>query len=106
MKIFLAALGCLLAAPAFAAEGLDGASMSLAWAAPFAAMLLSIALAPLLAPKFWHHHYGKVAALWSALTIVPLVAIMGAGPTSHVVFHTAAAEYVPFILMLFALFTA
>jgi Na+/H+ antiporter NhaD/arsenite permease-like protein len=109
MKKFIpafAALGCMLATPALAAEGLDGASMSLLWAAPFAGMLLSIALGPLLAPKFWHHHDGKVAALWAALTIVPLVTFMGAAPTSHVLFHTAAAEYVPFILMLFALFTA
>ncbi|MDB5593322.1 MAG: sodium:proton antiporter [Hyphomicrobiales bacterium] len=109
MKSFipaLAALGCMLATPALAAEGLDGASMSLLWAVPFAGMLLSIALGPLLAPKFWHHHDGKVAALWAGLTIVPLVGFMGAAPTSHVLFHTAAAEYVPFILMLFALFTA
>jgi Na+/H+ antiporter NhaD/arsenite permease-like protein len=104
--VALAAVGCTLATPAFAAEGLDGASMSLLWAVPFAGMLLSIALGPLLAPKFWHHHDGKVAALWAALTIVPLVTFMGAAPTSHVLFHTAAAEYVPFILMLFALFTA
>ena len=27
---------------------------------PFACMLLSIALMPLLAPDFWHHHFGKV----------------------------------------------
>ena len=33
--------------------------------APFAGILLSIALMPLLAPIFWHHHFGKVAAAWA-----------------------------------------
>ena len=106
-KAFLAAaLLCAISTPALAAEGLDGASLSLVWAAPFAAMLLSIALGPLLAPDFWHHHYGKVTALWALITIVPLVLVSGADTTARVLFHTAAAEYVPFILMLLALFTA
>lgn len=35
---------------------------------PFVGMLLSIALMPLFSPKFWHHHFGKVAAFWSLLT--------------------------------------
>ena len=33
---------------------------------PFACMLLSIALMPLLLPNFWHHHFGKVSAFWAA----------------------------------------
>ncbi len=32
---------------------------------PFAGMLLSIALMPLLFPRFWHHHFGKVSAFWA-----------------------------------------
>ncbi|MBX9740000.1 MAG: sodium:proton antiporter [Beijerinckiaceae bacterium] len=104
--IQLAALCCALPGPALAAEGLDGASLSLVWAAPFVAMLLSIAIGPLLAPSFWHHHYGKVTALWAALTIVPLLLVMGPATTAQTLFHTAAAEYIPFILMLLALFTA
>ena len=32
------------------------------WALPFAGILLSIATGPLLFPKFWHAHYGKIAA--------------------------------------------
>src|SRR3982751_1592619 len=45
--------------PALAAS-LDGAAMTWPWALPFLAMLLSIATGPLLLPKFWHHHYGKI----------------------------------------------
>ncbi|MES1241057.1 MAG: sodium:proton antiporter [Acidobacteriota bacterium] len=34
------------------------------WSAlPFAGILLSIALFPLLTPRFWHHHYPKVSLL-------------------------------------------
>src|SRR5512137_117790 len=44
---------------------LDGATLSLLWGLPFAGLLLSIAFAPLFAPKLWHDHYGKIAALWA-----------------------------------------
>src|SRR5829696_5464174 len=53
---------------------LDGAHLSLVWAFPFAGILLSIALFPLLAPKFWEHHFGKIAAFWGAAFIIPCAA--------------------------------
>jgi hypothetical protein len=45
-----------------AAAELDGSQLSALWAVPFASLLLSIAVMPLAAPFFWHHHFGKVAA--------------------------------------------
>ncbi len=104
--IWAVAFGLALTSPALAAEGLDGAKMPLLWAIPFAGMLLSIALGPLLFADIWHHHYGKISAAWGALIVAPLLAIYGFEPTAHVLFHTAALEYIPFILMLTALFTA
>ena len=92
--------------PAFAAEALDGSKLSMLWALPFAGMLLSIALGPLLFADIWHHHYGKIAAVWAALIVAPMALLYGFDAMAHVVFHTAALEYVPFILMLTALFTA
>ena len=108
MKKITAALiwGLALTTPALAAEGLDGAKMPLLWAIPFAGMLLSIALGPLLFPDIWHHHYGKISAGWGALIVAPMMAIYGLDATARVLFHTAALEYIPFILMLAALFTA
>ena len=53
--LVLALLG--LAAPAEAAA-IDGRQLGLAWTLPFAGILLSIALMPILTPAFWHHHYG------------------------------------------------
>lgn len=91
---------------AHAAEGLDGASFGLIWAVPFVGILLSIALGPLLFAHVWHHHFGKIAALWAALVIVPLVLIQGPGVALGAVSHAMLLEYVPFILLLLALFTA
>ncbi|WP_454683630.1 sodium:proton antiporter [Ancylobacter moscoviensis] len=94
-------------APAQAAEGLglDGASLPLRWGIPFVGMLLSIAVIPLLAGHFWHHHYGKVALFWALAFLVPFVASFGAGLAVYEVGHAALLEYIPFIILLFSLFT-
>lgn len=93
--------------PVLAAEaaGIDGASLSLAWGIPFVGMLLSIAVIPLLAGHFWHHNYGKVALLWSLVLLVPFVLAFGSGLVVYEVAHAALLEYVPFIILLFSLFT-
>ena len=103
--IALAAI--VAAAPARAAEahGIDGASLSALWALPFVGILLSIAVMPLAAPQFWHHHYGKVAAAWGLAFVLPFAATQGVGPTGGEVLHTALAEYIPFVILLWALFT-
>ncbi len=103
--IAAALLLCLPAGPAFAASGIDGASMGVLWALPFTGMLLSIALGPILFPHFWELNYGKFAAFWAALVLVPLVALRGFEPALGALAHTALLEYIPFIILLFALFT-
>src|SRR5438128_10945349 len=75
------------------------------WSAiPFAGVLLSIALFPLLAPVFWHHHFSKVSAVWSAMLVVPFVLAYGE-PAVHELAHVAVADYVPFIILIATLFT-
>ena len=75
------------------------------WSAlPFAGMLLSIALFPLLAAGFWHRHYAKVAAAWAVVVIVPFVLAYG-GAAVHELVHMVIVDYVPFIILLGALFT-
>jgi Na+/H+ antiporter NhaD/arsenite permease-like protein len=102
--------GLFMPLPAWAAGveggGLDGASLGIAWALPFAGILLSVALGPLVAPHVWHHHYGKISAGWAVLLLVPLAAVHGSSLTIEVLLHTMVLEYLPFILMLLALFTA
>ncbi|MHB2167234.1 sodium:proton antiporter [Alsobacter sp. R-9] len=95
----------ILATPASAAE-LDGRTLGYVWAIPFMGILLSIALGPLLFPKLWHHRYGTIAAFWAALVVVPLLIALGPTGALGAILHAILLEYVPFILLLFALFTA
>ncbi|WP_341991899.1 sodium:proton antiporter [Azorhizobium sp. AG788] len=90
---------------ASATAALSGVGLSPLWAVPFAGMLLSIALFPLLANRFWHHHYGKVALFWGLAFLVPFTLTFGPSMTTHEVVHTALLEYIPFIVLLAALFT-
>src|SRR5262245_10113015 len=92
-------------APAQMLAAFDGAALSLAWGLPFAALILSIAVAPLIAPKLWHDHYGKIAAFFVVALLVPFTITFGAAETVHNVVHAIVLEYVPFLAMLFALFT-
>src|ERR1700748_2044352 len=57
----------------------DGATLSALWGLPFAGVLLSIAVFPLVAPAFWHHHFGKVAAAWALAFLVPFALQFGPG---------------------------
>jgi Na+/H+ antiporter NhaD/arsenite permease-like protein len=75
-----------------------------AWSAlPFAGILLSIALCPLLVPQFWHHHFGKVAAGWALAFAAPFVLRFGSAAL-HELFHTAITDYVPFLILIATLF--
>jgi Na+/H+ antiporter NhaD/arsenite permease-like protein len=105
-RVGVAVLGASLAAattPAWAAE-LNGAELGLAWALPFVGILLSIALFPLFALRFWHHHYGKVAAAWALAAVLPLAVVYGPGATSSVVGHILLLDYLPFIVFVGALY--
>lgn len=96
---------CLMATPAMAAEGLDGRIMGLAWALPFAGMLLSIAIFPLVAHRFWERYAVFVAAFWAILTLGAIGFTSSASAAFETVVHTALLEYIPFIMLLLALFT-
>lgn len=87
------------------AADFDAAGLSALWGIPFAGVLLSIALFPLLAPKFWHHHFGKISAVWALAFLLPFAAVHGVGAAWHGLVHALVAEYIPFIVLLAALFT-
>ena len=87
------------------AASFDGSQLSVVWAIPFAGLLLSIAVCPLLMPTAWHHHFGKISAAWSLAFFLPFAAIFGAGVASGSLVHALLAEYIPFIILLTALFT-
>jgi Na+/H+ antiporter NhaD/arsenite permease-like protein len=81
-----------------------GEMLSLWSTLPFAGMLLSIAIFPLVAPKFWHHHFGKVSAFWAFVTLIPLIA-MYRGMAVYEFLHIILADYIPFVILLTALYT-
>ncbi|MDO4640941.1 MAG: sodium:proton antiporter [Neisseria sp.] len=87
------------------AADFSGAGLSMAWGIPFVLILLSIATGPLLVPHIWHHHFGKITALWTALFLVPFAVVFGFGTGLHTVVHALVGEYIPFILLLAALYT-
>src|SRR5207244_7835955 len=98
--------GFIVLAPdnALAASALDGAALHWPWALPFIGILLTIATGPLLFPRFWHRHYGKLALIWSILTLLPLATFQGASSAVAAFVYAALAEYLSFIVLLFALY--
>jgi Na+/H+ antiporter NhaD/arsenite permease-like protein len=98
------ALAVLAPDVAHAATALDGAALRWPWALPFAGILLTIATGPLLFPRLWHRHYGKLAFAWSTLTIAPLAALYGTPIALAAFVHEMLTEYLSFIVLLFSLY--
>src|SRR5262245_58659045 len=90
--------------PAQAAAALDGAALRWPWALPFVGILLTIATGPLLFPRLWHRHYGKLALAWSVLMLAPLAAFHGTEAALAAFAHEMLTEYLSFIVRLFALY--
>lgn len=93
---------------AFGAEAVphvEGRHLGHLWAVPFVGIVLSIAFCPLFTPQFWHHHFGKVSTFWAITFVVPFTIQEGPALASYAVLHTTILEYIPFIILLLALFT-
>ena len=78
----------------------------LIWGIPFAGLLLSIAILPLILPRLWHHHFGKVALYWTLLLIAALARSQGFGVSAAEIWWQMLVEYLPFLALLLALYTA
>lgn len=104
MKLVVLFMTILL--PSFTyASSVDGANLSLIWGIPFALILLSIATGPLLFAHTWHHHFGKITAVWTLLFLLPFILVFGFNESVHLIVHALVGEYIPFILLLLALYT-
>ncbi len=86
------------------ASSLNGAELSVAWAIPFAGILLSLALCPMIVPNFWHHHYGKVAVFWALACAIPLFCSFETSVATTEIAHALIGDYIPFLLFVGALY--
>lgn len=70
---------------------------------PFAGILLSIALIPLVFPHFWHDHFPKVSIFWSLVFAMPFVYFFKETALREIA-YIIIIDYIPFILLLWSLF--
>ena len=87
------------------APHLNGEGLTIFWVIPFVGILLSIAVFPLVAEEFWHHNFGKISLFWAASLILPFLVSQGFKITVYEILHVGLLEYIPFIILLLALFT-
>lgn len=112
MRRLISILFVIALTPIFAASDahgsaphLDGAELSVFWVIPFVGILLSIAIMPLVAERFWHRNFGKISAFWAAAFLIPFLESRGWELTLYEVLHVSLLEYIPFIILLLSLFT-
>jgi len=93
-----------LAGPAAAGEGAAtlGRALSPLWIAPFALMLLAIAVAPLWKERLWHPNRHK--AIVSALLGLPVLVYIGLQDGGLGALAHTGREYLSFIILLASLF--
>jgi Na+/H+ antiporter NhaD/arsenite permease-like protein len=75
-------------------------------AIPFAGLLASMAVFPILAPRFWHRRMGVVALLWSMALLAGQAHALGVGAAAAAVWLAMVNDYLPFVTLLLALYTA
>src|SRR5260370_40327069 len=79
---------------------MHGNELPLITALPFVALLLVIALAPLIVPKWWHHNRNK--ALVSLAIAAPILVYLSLHAPD--LLHEKVHEYLGFIVVIAALF--
>ena len=93
---------------AFAASssgGIDGSQLGLIWVIPFALLLGAIAFLPMVVPKFWHSHFGKLSGLTAAVVAIAMWRQFSFSAMTYEIVHMLCLEYIPFIVLLLSLFT-
>ncbi len=94
-------------AHAFPSEEVEvqvGTRLPLAAGLPFLLVLLSIAVLPQAAPRFWSRHRGKIATAWALTAALPFGFRFGAVAVQEIA-GVLLSDYVPFILLLWALYS-
>ena len=71
---------------------------------PFAGLLFSIAVIPLLRAEWWEEHRFPAVLAWALLFILPFAALFGPFRAAETVLECLVNDYLSFIVMLFGLF--
>ena len=71
---------------------------------PFAGLLLSIAVMPLIKPNWWEKNQPLAVIAWSLLFIIPFTVTYGAFESAQTVLECVVNDYLTFIILLFGLF--
>ena len=100
---FMGNYATAFAAEAGGAESL-GNSLSLAFCIPFAGMLLSIALGPLINGGWWDKHQHYAVIFWSLLFLVPFTIFAGPSEAWEQLMEVIFGDYITFLVLLFGLF--
>lgn len=107
MKRLIAILtvGAALCLPVMAAGGEEGPVQNPIWLCiPFALLLLSIAVFPLVRPMWWESHQPLVVILCALLFLVPYSMLNGVGHAAELTAECIINDYLGFIVLLFGLF--
>lgn len=78
--------------------------MELLLCIPFAGLLLSIAVMPLIKGEWWESHQPLVAGFWILLMLVPFAFVYGPHKAAETVLECTVNDYLTFIVLLFGLF--
>ena len=81
-----------------------GTSLPLWSCIPFAGMLLSIAIVPLIKGEWWEKNKKWAVIFWSALFIIPFAIKYGFMVAGEAVSEVIVGDYLTFIVLLFGLF--
>jgi Na+/H+ antiporter NhaD/arsenite permease-like protein len=73
-------------------------------ALPFAGVLLSFAILPGLAPRFWHRRMAAVIGVWVLLGFGGQLLAVGIIPAIQALWQVVLGEFLPFIVLLLALY--
>jgi Na+/H+ antiporter NhaD/arsenite permease-like protein len=71
---------------------------------PYITLMLSLALAPLLLPKFWHNFEKHILAVLTIWTFAVVIQAEGGAQSLQTISHMLFHEYIAFIAIIFALF--
>lgn len=77
--------------------------MELLLCIPFAGLLLSIAVMPLIKGEWWESHQPLVVGFWILLMLVPFAFVYGPHKAAETVLECTVNDYLTFIVLLFGL---